>query len=67
MTILEKVVDKLKGFDQFGYPIMMNFRGDTTYNTLPGGIVSLVLNGFLAWLSITNLITLFTHGGDTIL
>ena len=67
MSVKDKVVDKLKDQDQFGYPIMMNVRADTSFNTVPGGFVSLILNAFLIWLSVTSLIVMFTHGNDTIM
>ena len=51
----------------FGHPIMMNYNQETTFNTLEGGVVSLFLNAFLVWLSITQFLSMLEHGNDTIM
>ena len=42
------VVDTVKSRDIYGRPITLNYQGDDTYKTFPGGILSLGLLLFLA-------------------
>ena len=35
--------DKLRGCDMFGATIGLNVAGESTFKTLPGGVVSLIL------------------------
>jgi hypothetical protein len=37
------MVDKVRGQDAFGQPVNMNFQGNDTYQTIPGGIISVVM------------------------
>ena len=42
-------MDFIKGQDLFGYAIDLNFRGNSTHNTISGGLFSLILKSFLAY------------------
>ena len=44
---LGKVFDYVKDQDIFGQPIPLNYDGDDTFKTLPGGILSVVLLFFI--------------------
>ena len=35
--------DYTKGYDSFGTPVSLNFRGEDTFNTIPGGILSMIM------------------------
>ena len=37
------VNDSVKGQDAFGTGVALNFRGEETFNTFPGGIMSIVM------------------------
>ena len=38
-----KILDKVRGCDQFGATVNLNFKGETEYKTLCGGCFSLAL------------------------
>jgi hypothetical protein len=56
----------LKSMDQFGHPIMMNHDGETIYKTLPGGTVTLALNIFIVWYSVSQVILMFSRGNNSL-
>ena len=35
--------DIIKSFDSFGQPLAFNYKGDQTYKTLPGAMVSIIV------------------------
>ena len=36
-------LDFVKGRDDYGHPIVLNYKGDDTFKTLPGGILSILM------------------------
>ena len=63
---MKNISEKIQDQDWFGHPVMIRFNSHTTVNTIPGGIVSIFLNTFLIWLSVTNLLEMLTFGNDSI-
>ena len=41
--------EKFVAWDEFGYPITLNYKGDDTFKTTPGTIITLIINTFLLW------------------
>ena len=37
------VTDSIKGRDIYGQPISLNYKGDDTFKTVPGGLLSMLL------------------------
>jgi hypothetical protein len=37
------VVEKVRSQDAFGQPVNINFQGNDTYQTLPGGFISIIM------------------------
>ena len=64
---IDKVKQTILSQDMFGHPIMMNYNSETTFKTLPGGIISLFLNAFIVWFSITQVLLMIHHGNNTII
>jgi hypothetical protein len=46
-----KIVEFIKDKDKFGEPISLTYQGKNTFNTLPGGIISISLLFILFWYS----------------
>ena len=40
--VLKSVGNKIRDKDMYGQPINLNFAGQETYNTIPGGIISII-------------------------
>ena len=41
-SIFGKAKEKVKGADLFGQPVQLTFKGNATFNTCCGGLVSIV-------------------------
>ena len=41
--MVQGAVDYTVGYDAFGTGVSLNFRGEETMNTLPGGILSMIM------------------------
>lgn len=41
--VTKGVADSIKDRDIYGQPIALNYKGDDTYKTVPGGLLSMVL------------------------
>ena len=41
MSTLKAIPDKITEQDSYGYPITFNYRGSDTYQTFPGGLLSM--------------------------
>lgn len=37
------MVEKVRSQDAFGQPVNINFQGNDTYQTLPGGFISIIM------------------------
>ena len=50
-----KISDKagkfVKWFDGYGKPVVLNFMGDETFRTIPGGAITLII--ILLWLALS--------------
>ena len=44
---MSKVKESIKEKDVYGQPISLNFKGSETFNTLPGGILSIFMSVLL--------------------
>jgi len=42
--VAQKLGDTVRGQDQFGSSITLNFKGEDSFKTLPGGFISLLLS-----------------------
>ena len=51
----------LRKQDAFGEPVSINYRGDTTFTTMLGAIVSFVEKIFILVVAVMGLIDLFTY------
>ena len=36
-------LDYVRGKDDYGHPIVLNYKGDDTFKTLPGGMLSIAM------------------------
>jgi hypothetical protein len=52
--------------DQFGHPIMMNQDSETIYKTIPGGTLTLALNIFIVWYSVSQMTLMFSRGNNSL-
>ena len=43
----KKFVNCVKSRDRFGVPIMLNYKGQMTFNTFPGGLISITMMSIL--------------------
>ena len=57
----------IRSFDDYGEPIDINYKGDTTYKTYTGAVFTLALKGFMIAFTIINLISLFTYSNPQII
>ena len=60
------VINRVRGCDQFGAPISLNFDGKTSYNTLGGGIASLCLRALILSYLAMQLLAVFNYDDPTI-
>ena len=44
----------------------MTYKDSSSFNTLPGGAISIVINVFMVWIIYTQLITMFYFGNNSI-
>ena len=51
----------LRKQDAFGEPVTINYRGDTTFTTMLGAIVSFVEKVFILVVAVMGLIDLYTY------
>ena len=49
VDILHSIKHFLKNYDTFGHPINMKVHGESTFKTVPGGCVTLILHAILIW------------------
>ena len=54
------VGNQLRGFDTFGHPIHVNFKGDESYNTRMGGVLTIVVLGFTLTQIVISLLKIVT-------
>lgn len=41
------ILNMVKSLDSFGVPVGLNYKGDSSFKTMPGALLSFVLLGFL--------------------
>ena len=56
----------LTSLDAFGQPIELNFRGKSSFQTSCGGLISLLVNIFVGWLTLLTLMQLISQEEMTI-
>ena len=44
MRTLKRIPESIAEKDNYGYPITFNYKGSDTYQTVPGGILSIVFS-----------------------
>jgi len=62
----KKLINKLKIQDQFGHKVQLNMKNEGSYNSLPGGICSIILRIFYFYLTFTKMYELFFYLDDRI-
>ena len=45
----------VRGKDEYGHPIVLNYKGDDTFKTLPGGILSILMQFLLIFYGLLRL------------
>ena len=63
---MKRVAKFIKQYDQFGYTPALYANGESTFNSLTGGLVTLVLNIFIFQSLLKNLDTMANFGQDTV-
>ena len=63
MTSLESIGSKVKGFDMFGYVPALLYKGDSAFHTVPGAIISLILQGLII-MNVVQLALAFVSGQE---
>ena len=58
--------NKIKGFDSYGVPVSLNFRGEDTFKTTIGGIVSIFAFILISLYSISQASVIINRGNTTI-
>ena len=49
--MLDRFGDKIRSYDLYGQPINLNYLGEDSYKTIPGGLLSIVFKiVFLAYI-----------------
>ena len=63
-----QLLKKIRRSDMFGSPIHMEFQGtkEGVFQTLGGGIASILLNAFILWLFTSYFIQMVTFGNNNI-
>lgn len=49
--MLSKSGEFIKGFDGYGQPVTLNFMGDETFKTVPGGAITVAI--ILIWFALS--------------
>ena len=60
-TLCNKLGEQIKSFDQFAVPVQLNYRGNTSFNTVLGGCISMLLGLALSITFFVQLESLFYH------
>ena len=58
--------DFIKSLDVFGEPVMLNFKGSSTFNTFSGGVTSILTLTLLAYFTIALFIEMLRYEAPTI-
>ena len=56
----------IKPLDKFGIPILLNYKGDSSYKTVIGGLVSIVITVILLWYAWVLFITMINRQNSVI-
>ena len=51
--------EKIRGLDGFGASMNLNYKGNGSYQTLPGAILTVVINTFLMYSLTTKILKLY--------
>lgn len=54
------VNNRVKSMDMFGAPVSLNFRGESTYNTTIGGVISLFTIAFTLFYAYTEAMLVYS-------
>ena len=66
INIMKRLKNNIKWWDDFGYPISLNYKGRSTFNTILGGSVSLLIRTLLLSYFIYQCISIFTYGNSSV-
>ena len=58
MSSTNRLSQLLAAADAFGQPIQVNFKGRESFGTVSGGLISLLKNVFITWLTLITLMQL---------
>ena len=56
-----------RSLDDYGEPVDINYKGDTSYKTYTGAFFTVALKGFMIAFTVINLISLFTFQNPQII
>lgn len=60
---MQKFVDFIVSQDMYGQPVTVNFRGDDTFRTKVGALLSLATNALIIF-NLVNLVQAFFNGSN---
>lgn len=61
-----KFLDFIKSFDSYGEPVQVSYKGDSSFKTTIGALVSLAMQGFMLAFTLTGLISLINYKNPSI-
>ena len=56
---MKRFSDFIKKRDEYGHPVGMTFKGEPTYQTVRGGIISVAVNVYLVYYLVTMFIPVY--------
>jgi hypothetical protein len=56
---MQRFFDFIKKRDDYGHPVGLTFKGEPTYQTLRGGVVSIAINVYLVYYLVTMFIPVY--------
>ena len=59
--VYNSITNGIKSYDIYGEPIQLNYQGEDTYKTCPGGIISLIFLSSVFCYGILKFDFMFTH------
>ena len=60
------ITNLLASLDSFGQPIELNFKGKSRFHTPLGGLISLIVNIIVGWLTLVTFVKLLSSEEMTI-
>ena len=63
---MPSITSYLRSYDSFGEPVSLNYKGDSSYKTLLGAVLTLCLNTFLLVYAADQLLALVKYQDPTV-